>query len=121
MGFLSSASLRRVALLRARLFRTPVTVLRCSVSSNGAGGSSETWVDVLTTYGQLRKPRRMSYLSIQGEQWQAFSTWDVLLDPGLDVRPHDRLSMAGLTLHVLGVDAGRADPLCLVVQCQSVN
>ncbi|MBI1756197.1 MAG: hypothetical protein HYR64_03720 [Fimbriimonas ginsengisoli] len=117
---MSSPAVRALLAIRDRTFRTRIEVLVPAATPNAAGGQAVTWSVEAVAYGRLRRPRRLEYLAVRGEEPMPEAIWEVLLPAEVAVDATKRLRASGLLLAVIGSDAHRTEPLAQLVRCLPV-
>lgn len=93
-------------------FDNQASVLRKTLTPDGLGSASETWATVATLGCNLVRVSKWMEGARTGEV-RAVSDWEAHLPLGSDVRPQDRLQIAGVTYEVTDTDTGLTDALVL--------
>jgi SPP1 family predicted phage head-tail adaptor len=81
------------------LLNRTLTVTRRILVDDGAGGSTQEWVEVGTVRAQVNQPTDLD--QIRGAIAGNTNTYDVHMLPDSDVRPGDRLTGGGQLFEVI--------------------
>ncbi len=95
------------------------TVQRKTLTSDGAGGYTESWGTVATVACRVSPGGQLTQERVIAESLAATSIWTLTLPALTDVRPLDRILVGSRTFEVAGVGA-RSDEVSRRVVCTEV-
>ncbi len=94
-------------------------VQRKSLTSDGAGGFTETWATVATMACRVAPSGQSPQERVIAERLTAMSTWTVTLPAGTDVQPADRVVVGSRTFEVVAALA-RSEEIARRIVCTEV-
>ena len=89
---------------QARALPGTAIVVRNSGSADGMGGFLDSWAAVGTVAARLAPSDRTPAERIAGEEVASILDWDITVPIGTDVTVKDRITIAGRTFEIQGVN-----------------
>ena len=96
-------------------------VSRSTPSSDGQGGTTQSWSTVATVAARISPERRAPYeREVEGAA-RLEKRWVITLPALTDVEPEDRLLINTRSFNVVGHDGGRTFEICVRCRCLEVE
>lgn len=89
--------------VRAGTLRRKLTVQQRSTAPDGVGGVTNTWTDVLTTWGSVTAKTASPFLQLLAGQQMAIQAYDIIIryPPSLSIEPGMRI-VDGTRTYLIG-------------------
>jgi len=106
MTLLTELELIAMRSMQAQGLPETVIIQRCSLESDGAGGSVETWTEAGSVGGRIGLIGKSEQERMIAERLGISQGYMVTLPAGTDIGEQDRLTIDGRTFEVVGVVRG---------------
>ncbi len=120
-AMLTAAELTAMRATQAEALPDSGTITRATLSSDGAGGQSESWGTGSTVSCRLGRLGQSGEERAIAERLTGVTPFVVTVPTGTDIRPEDRITIAGRTFEVAAVLATGAWETALRVAVTEVE
>ena len=115
-----AAELAALQAAAAVVLDTSCAIQRATNAPDGYGSASVTWTTIATVNALLSKPQG-AYLQNLADKIGTLTSWQVVLPANQDVKPSDRLVIAGQTLTVQHVSGPESYEVLRVVLASEIR